>query len=181
MIGGLDHRLHGALRLRAHSRPRHTRSHRSHPAEGRAGRAPGRIPQAGVIGHLHRLRRAVRRGRPHHHDGRRVRLHDRAVLSSHQHRTPHAAGGGRRRRNVGYVCVAAGGGAALRRTPAVRMEAPQPDSRGHCQCRRCRDSPLHHRHGPAVPDAAARSLHRPARTAGLRAWWDCWRARSRRC
>ena len=51
--------------------------------------------------HLDRLRRTVRRRRADHHDGRRVRLADRAVLPSDQRRAQDAARRGRRGRHVG--------------------------------------------------------------------------------
>ena len=37
-----------------------------------------------VGGAVHWNRRTIRRGRPHHHDRRRIRVDDRAVLPSHQ-------------------------------------------------------------------------------------------------
>ena len=39
-------------------------------------------PQAALRGHRHRFRRTVRRGRPDHHDRRRLRLVDRAMAAS---------------------------------------------------------------------------------------------------
>ena len=61
--------------------------------------------------------------------GGAFRLHDRAVLPSHQRRTQNVAGRRRGRRNVGNLCLAAGGRPAVGRAAALRVEAAQPDSR----------------------------------------------------
>jgi hypothetical protein len=62
--------------------------------------AAARHLEAALVGDLDRLGRTVRRRGTDHHDGRRVRLADRAVLPSHERRAKDAA----RRRSCGrYV------------------------------------------------------------------------------
>ena len=82
--GRAHHRPDGALRLRAHPGPRHPRGDRGDPDPRQPGRAPGGAAQAALGGDFDRLRRAVRRRRPHHHDRRRVRLAHRPALPPHR-------------------------------------------------------------------------------------------------
>lgn len=70
--------------------------------------------------------------RPHHYDGRRIRIDDRAALSFIEYGTEDAAGGGRGRRDVGDIRRAGRGRIVGGRTIALRMEAAKPDSSGAC-------------------------------------------------
>ena len=85
-----DRRAHrrtdGALRFGEDPRARHSRSDRSDPVRQEPHVAEGGGAQAAVVRHRDRQRRAVRRGRPDHHDGRRARLADRAVREGHRPR-----------------------------------------------------------------------------------------------
>ncbi len=77
-------RPHGALRFGKDSRTRHARSHRIHSDERQPRGSETGAAEAVVGGYFHRFGRPVRRRRSHHHDGRRIGLHDRAVLPSHR-------------------------------------------------------------------------------------------------
>ena len=100
------HRIDGALRLGENPRPRNSGSARSDSPRRQFDSAESGDAQANFVGDFHRHRRAVRRGRSDHHDGRRVRFDPRAVVSSHRGRTQNAARGRRGRRNVGGFCCA---------------------------------------------------------------------------
>ena len=162
-------RRHGAVRLGAHQRPRYSGSDRGDPDQRQPHRSEGRAAQAAVVSHLDRIRRAVRRRRTDHHDRRRGRVADRAVLPPDQRRAQDAPGRRRGRRHVGDICGAARGGAPGGRAPALRVEASQPDSRRARQRHGGGDAPLHHRTGTALPGAGASGVHRAARPARLRA------------
>ncbi len=127
--GRTHHRIDGALRLGKDSRSWNSGSARSDSSRRQHGRAEGGAAEADFVGHLHRHRRTVRRGRADHHDGRGVRLDYRAVFSSHRRRTKDTARRGRGRRDGGGLFRAdrrdtAGGG-----TTAFRMAAAQLHSR----------------------------------------------------
>ena len=87
---------------------------------------------------------------PDHHDGRRIRVDDRAAISFEQYRAQDAAGGGSRGRYVGNLRGPAGGGPAGSRTAVVRMEAAQPDPGGTGERYGGRRAAIHHGSRPAV-------------------------------
>ena len=114
MIGGLVIGFmarYGSERIRGHGIPE---AIEAISAEGWKGRTAGRIPQAVIVSDLHRLGRSVWSRRAHHHDRRRVRLNDCAVLPPHKYRAPHPIGRRCRCRHVRNICFAAGSGAAFR-------------------------------------------------------------------
>ena len=117
---------YGSERIRGHGIPEAIESilHRGQPR-----RAARRAPEAALVGDLDRLGRPVRRRGSDHHDGRRVRLDDRAALPPHERRAQDAARRGRGRRHVGDVRGADRGGAARGRAAALRVEAAQLRSR----------------------------------------------------
>ena len=105
-----------------------------------------RAPQAALVGDLDRLRRPVRRGRADHHDRRRVRLDDRAVLPPDQRRAQDAAGRGRGGGHVGDLRRAGRGRAAGGGAAAVRMEAAQLIPVALASATAARRAALHPRH-----------------------------------
>ena len=130
--------------------------------------AEGRGAEAALVRDLDRVGRPVRRRGADHHDRRRLRLADRAVLPPHRRRAQDAAGRRRRGRHVGDLRRTGGRGAARGRAAAVRVEAAQLHSGGAGQRHRRRRAPLHHRHRSAVSGAAASDLHRARRARRLR-------------
>ena len=116
--------------------------------------------------HLDRLRRAVRRRGPDHHDRRRVRLADRAVLSPHRRRAQDAARRRRGRRHVRDVrrarsprrcspsscCCSSGSRAASIPVALASATAALPapaTSWAPARCSRCRRTPRHRARGPS--------------------------------
>ena len=124
------HRLHGTLRVGAHSRARHSGSDRVDPHQRQPGTAAPGDPEADFVRHFDRFGRTLRRRRADHHDRRRTRLDGRAVLSPHGQRAQDTAGGGSRGGNVGDVRSPGGRRAAGGRTAALRVEASQLRARG---------------------------------------------------
>jgi hypothetical protein len=106
---------YGSERIRGHGIPEAIESILLHGSKV----APRLAILKPVVGHLHRFRRTVRRGRPDHHDLRCIRVDHRAIVPSEQHRAKDAARRGRRGRHVGDICRAALGGAARGRVAAV--------------------------------------------------------------
>ena len=168
VAGALDHRPDGPLRIRTHPRPWHPRGDRGHPHQRQPGRAEGRAAQADLVRDLDRLGRPVRRRGSDHHDRRRDRVADRAVLSSHERRTEDAAGGRRGRGYVGDLRRPDRVGPARGRTAALRVEAAQHDPGRAGKRHRRGHAPLHPRARPAVPGAGAPDLHRTGRTRRVR-------------
>ena len=181
MAGAIDHRLDGALRVGAHSRPRHSRGHRIDPDQRQPRAAAARDAETAILGDLHRLGRTVRSRRTDHHDRRSVRLDDRAVVSPDQRRAEDAAGRGRGGGHVRDLCRARRRRAARGGVVAVRMEAAQPDSRRAGQRDRRRGAPYLLGLGPAVSRSASSGFHRPRGAGRLRVWRDCWRHACPRC
>ncbi len=106
------HRPHGALRLRKDPRPRHPRSHGSHPDRQEPHPAEGGGAQARVVSGVHRHRRPVRRRRTHHHDGRRDRVAAGADHPPGRRRTQDTPGRRRGGRHDGHLWNAPGRGVA---------------------------------------------------------------------
>src|SRR5205814_2726925 len=129
----------------------------------------GRAPQTNFFGDLHRLGRAVRRGRPDHHDGRRVRIDDRPTFSPYKRGTEDAAGSGRSGRNVRDICFAGRSSLTSCRIVALRMEAAKLDSRGAGQRRSRRDAAILAWFWATVSGAGSSAFHRPQGFARVRA------------
>ena len=117
--------------------------------------AQDRHPQAHLRRHRHRLRRPLRRGRPHHHDRRRIRLAHRPVDPPHRRRAHHPARSRSLRRHVRHLRLPARRHPPRRRTPALRVASPQPRSRRLRQRHRRHPARLLARLRPALPHARA--------------------------
>ena len=106
---------YGSERIRGHGIPEAI----GDPHKWKPRRAEGGDSEADFLGYFDRLGRTFWRGRPHHHDWRRIWVDDRAVVSPNQRRAQNTAGGGRRGGNVGDVCCACRLGPASRGATAV--------------------------------------------------------------